>query len=117
MALAIVGIVCVGTLGAYGAAIRADIIAADRLPLASLATERLAAVDLHAGSIGSLPESLAHGAFDPPYAPATWDIETQPVPSVDGLFDVVVRVRDGTDMFTLRTRRSRAPGLAASLLR
>ena len=108
VALAIVGMVCVGVLGAYGAAIRADIIAADRLPLASLAVERMAAVDLSSGSLARLPDSLARGAFSQPYASATWETEVRRVEQTEGLFDVTVRVRDGNDLFTLRTRRYRA---------
>ena len=109
VALAIVGMVCVGVLGAYGAAIRADIIAADRLPLASLAVERMAAVDLGTGSLTRLPDSLARGGFAAPYATVTWETEVRRVEQTEGLFDVTVRVREGNDLFTLRTRRYRAP--------
>ena len=109
VALAIVGLVCVGVLGAYGGAIRADVLAADRLPLAALAAERIAAVDLDAGSLQRLPDSLARGAFAAPYASATWETETRRVEQTDGLYDVIVRVHDGTDVYTLRTRRYRAP--------
>ncbi len=109
VALAIVGLVCVGTLGAYGSALRADITAAERLPLASLAVERLAAVDLEAGSLEHLPDSLARGAFLAPYESATWDVNAGRVRQREGLFDVTVRVSDGDDVFTLRTRRYRAP--------
>ena len=109
VALAIVGLVCVGVLGAYGAALRADITAADRLPLSALAVERMAAVDLSAGSLQRLPDTLARGAFAPPYASATWETETRRVDQSDGLYDVTVRVRDDNDLFTLRTRRYRAP--------
>ena len=108
VALAIVGLVCVGVLGAYGGALRADVAAADRLPLAALAVERLAAVDLDAGALDHLPDSLARGPFNSPYASASWDIETHRVAQQDGLFDVIVRVRDGLDVFTLQTRRYRA---------
>lgn len=114
VALAIVGLVCVGVLGAYGSAIRADVIAADRLPLAVLATERIAAVDLEPGSLQRLPDSLARGTFATPYATATWETETRRVDQVDGLYDVIVRVRDGTDVYTLRTRRYRVPASAAA---
>lgn len=109
VALAIVGLVCVGVLGAYGGSIRADVVAADRLPLAALAAERVAAVDLDPGSLQSLADSIACGTFAAPYASATWETETRRVDQTDGLYDVVVRVRDGTDVFTLRTRRYRAP--------
>lgn len=109
VALAIVGVVCVGVLGAYAAATRADILAAERLPLAALAEERLAAVDLDAGSLQRLPDSLSRGVFPAPYATATWETETRRVDQADGLYDVVVRVRDGSDVFTLQTRRYRTP--------
>ena len=108
VALAIVGLVCVGVLGAYGSAIRADVTAADRLPLASLAVERIAAVDLSGGSLDRLPDSLAHGSFAAPFATATWDTESHRVNQADGLYDITVRVRDGNDLFTLTTRRYRA---------
>ena len=109
VALAIVGLVCVGVLGAYGSAIRADVTAADRIPLASLAVERMAAIDLSAGALQRLPDSLARGTFLPPYASATWETDTRRVEQTDGLYDVIIRVRDGSDLFTLRTRRYRAP--------
>ncbi len=112
VALAIIGIVCVGVLGAYTAALRADVTAADRLPLASLAVERMAAVDIASGSLASLPDSSAHGTFAPPYASITWDTEARRVEQTDGLYDVIVRVRDGNDVFTLQTRRYRAPVVA-----
>ena len=114
VALAIVGLVCVGVLGAYGSAIRADVTAADRLPLASLAVERIAAVDVSGGSLDRLPDSLAHGTFAAPYAAATWDTESHRVNQADGLYDITVRVRDGNDLFTLNTRRYRARLVASA---
>lgn len=112
VALAIIGIVCVGVLGAYAAALRADVTAADRLPLASLAVERMAAVDVAPGSLASLPDSTTHGTFAPPYASITWDTEARRVEQTAGLYDVIVRVRDGNDVFTLQTRRYRVPVVA-----
>lgn len=117
VALAIVGLVCVGVLGAYGSALRADVTAADRLPLAALAVERLTAVDLEPGTLVRLPDSVSHGTFAAPYASVTWDLESRRVERVDGLFDVIVHVRDGRDVFTLRTRRYRAPVLTVGALR
>lgn len=113
VALAIVGVVCVGVLGAFGAAIRADVTAADRLPLASLAVERMTAVDLSTGSLARLADSLAHGTFAPPYGSVTWQVEAHRVNQTEGLYDVIVRVRDASDVFTLRSRRYRAPDAVA----
>ncbi len=109
VALAIIGLVCVGTLGAYGGSLRAAVTATEKLPLAALARERLTAVDLGGGSLSSLTDSLARGRFTPPYSSATWLVSTTPVRGVDGLFDLRVEVRDGSDRFALRTRRYRPP--------
>jgi hypothetical protein len=117
VALAIVALVCVGVLGAYGGALRADAIAADRLPLASLAVERLAAVDLEPGTLTHLPDSVAHGAYAGAYDGVRWDVETRSVSTVPGLVDVAVRVYDANDAYTLRTRRYRTPISDASVAR
>ncbi len=108
VALAIIGLVCVGVLGAYGATVRADVVAAERLPLSVLAAERIAAVDLAPGSLERLPDSLARGTFNAPYETATWETEARRVEQSGGLYDVTVRVHDGSDVYTLRTRRYRA---------
>jgi hypothetical protein len=109
VSLAIVALVCVGVLGAYAGSLRADTVAADRLPLASLAVERLAAVDLVPGDLSLLPDSTAHGAFTGAYDGVRWDVETRAVSAVPGLTDVTVRVHDASDAYTLRTRRFRTP--------
>ena len=114
VALAIVALVCVGVLSAYGSAIRADVTSVDRLPLAALAVERLAQVDIESGDISHLPDSLARGVFTTPYAGATWEVNVQRVSETDGLFDIVVRIHDMDDVFTLRTRRYRTPVAIAS---
>ena len=115
VALAIVALVCVGVLGAYGSAIRADVTAVDRLPLVALAVERLAQVDIEGGDLSHLPDSLVRGVFTSPYAGATWEIDAQRARETDGLVDIVVRIRDGSDVFTLRTRRYRAPTIVSTL--
>jgi prepilin-type N-terminal cleavage/methylation domain-containing protein len=117
VSLAIVALVCVGVLGAYGGSLRADVVAADRLPLASLAVERLAAVDLVPGELTRLPDSTAHGAFSGAYDGVRWDVETHAVSAVPGLTDVTVRVHDVNDSYTLRTRRFRTPIADASVPR
>jgi hypothetical protein len=109
VSLAIVGMVCVGILGAYAGSLRADIVAADRLPLASLATERLAAVDLVGGSLSRLPDSVAHGEFTGAYQGVRWDVDSRAVTRVPGLVEIDVRVHDDRDAFVLHTRRWRSP--------
>ena len=107
VALAIIGMVCVGVLGAYSAAARADSIAAQRLPLAALATERLAALDLFPGSLDRVADSVARGNFSPPYDNVRWDVATHRVARANGLYDVIVTVTDGDARYSLQTRRFR----------
>lgn len=107
VALAIIALVCVGVLAAYGGALRADATAADRLPLASLATERVSALDLDLAALDHVPDSLTHGQFAPPYDAVHWDLIARRVPGMDNLFDIVVRIDDGRAPFVLRTRRYR----------
>ena len=109
VALAIVAMVCVGILGAYAGSLRADTVAADRLPLAALAVERLARVDVEPGSLARLPDSAARGALTGPYDGVRWEIATREVSRVPGLVEIDVRVFDANDSFTLRTRRWRQP--------
>jgi prepilin-type N-terminal cleavage/methylation domain-containing protein len=108
VALAIVSLVCVGVLGAHGSALRADVTAAERLTLAVLAEERVAQVDMQP-MLDRLPDSLARGTFTGPHAGVTWIATTRPVLTSPGLYDLAVVVRDGSDTFTLRTRRFRTP--------
>jgi hypothetical protein len=113
VSLAIVAMVCVGILGAYAGSLRADTVAVDRLPLASLAVERLAKVDLEPGSLLRLPDSTAHGAFTGAYEGVRWDVETRAIGRAPGLVEIDVKVYDANDSFTLHTRRYRAPLLGA----
>jgi hypothetical protein len=114
VSLAIVALVCVGVLGAFGGSLRADVVAADRLPLAALAVERLAAVDLVSGDLTRLPDSTAHGTYAGAYEGVRWDVETRRVNTVPGLTDITVRVHDANDAYTLRTRRYRTPLIDAA---
>ena len=109
VSLAIVAMVCVGILGAYAGSLRADTVAVDRLPLAALAVERLARVDLEPGSLARLPDSTARGAFAAPYDGVRWEIATRAVNRVPGLVEIDVRVFDANDSYTLHTRRWRQP--------
>ena len=109
VSLAIVALVWVGILGAYAGSLRADTVAVDRLPLASLAVERLAAVDLVSGPLTRLPDSVAHGEFGGAYEGVRWDVDTRDVHDVPGLVEIDVRVHDANDVFALHTRRWRTP--------
>jgi Tfp pilus assembly protein PilV len=113
VSLAIVAIVCVGILGAYAGSLRADTVAVGRLPLAALAVERLARVELEPGSLLRLPDSTARGAFTGAYEGVRWQVTTRAVSRVPGLVEIDVRVYDAGDSYMLRTRRWRQPLVAA----
>ena len=109
VALAIIGLVCVGVLAAHGAALRADVTAAERLPLSTLAVERLAAIDVSGSSLDMLPDSLTHGTFTQPYADVQWQVSTHRVDRIEGLYELSVAVSEGTNSYALVTRRYRTP--------
>jgi Tfp pilus assembly protein PilV len=109
VSLAIVAMVCVGILGAYAGSLRADTVAVDRLPLAALAVERLARVDVEPGSLLRLPDSTARGQLAAPYDGVRWEVATRAVGRVPGLVEIDVRVFDAGDSYTLHTRRWRQP--------
>jgi type II secretory pathway pseudopilin PulG len=113
VSLAIVAMVCVGILGAYAGSLRADTVAVDRLPLAALAVERLARVDLEPGALTRLPDSTARGAFTGAYDGVRWEVTTRAVSRVPGLVEIDVRVFDANDSYTLHTRRWRQPLVVA----
>jgi prepilin-type N-terminal cleavage/methylation domain-containing protein len=109
VALSIVGLVCVGVLAAYGATLQADVVASARLPLSSLAVERLAALDASGSSLDMLPDSVARGNFAAPYGGVTWETTARRLGKVDGLYEVTVRVRERGSNYSLVTRRYRTP--------
>lgn len=111
VALALIGLVCVGVLAAYAGALRTSVSAAEKLPLLELARDRLAALDLSPAPLDALPDSLARGAWtgSSPYAGTRWTVTATPLGRPDGLYDVRVTVVRGDADVSLRTRRYR-PG-------
>ena len=113
VALAIVSIVCVAVLGSFGTAFRADFVATQRLPLAALAQERLAALDIYDGSFDMIPDSLARGNFNSPYGSAGWTAAAKRVGKVSDLYEVRIEVRDRGQVFILASRRHRASNISS----
>ena len=107
VALAIVSIVCIGVLAAQGTALRAEATAASRLPLAALAEDRIAAIDLYDGRLDVLPDTLASGVFAPPMAHVRWTMRAQAVPASPGLWNITVVVSENAASVTVATRRDR----------
>jgi prepilin-type N-terminal cleavage/methylation domain-containing protein len=106
-ALAIVSIVCIGVLAAQGSALRAESIASRRVPLATLAAERVTSLDMYSGALTTLPDSMASGQFVAPFASARWTMRAEAVPGTNGLWNVTVTVHDDADSLAIRTRRYR----------
>ena len=107
VALAIVSIVCIGVLAAEGSGLRAEATAAQRLPLASLAADRMAALDADGGSLASIPDSLARGSFAPPFTDTRFTTRVERIGSSPGLYEVRVTVANDRDSVSMITRRYR----------
>ena len=104
--MSIIGMVSVGALAAFAA----DLRAADRvqrlLPAAALAQERLATLESDGSTMPEgLPDSLAHGQFDPPFEAYTWTAMMKRVRSVARLVEVSVAVSWQDGSFTLSEQR------------
>ncbi len=104
--MAIIGVVSVGALGAFGADVRAADRAQRMLPAAALAEDRLTALE-NAGPrvLDILPDSLAHGRFAAPFDAYSWTAESKNVRSIPSLIELTVRVVWDGGAFTLAERR------------
>lgn len=108
VAVAIIGLVAVGTLAAFAADLRASTKANDTLPAAALAEERLARLELaDVRELDMLPDSLAHGRFDEPFADYRWTATATPVHNETALYELTAIVEWGGGSYTLRRRRFR----------
>lgn len=108
VAVAIIGFVAVGALGAFGADLRAATKANDLLPAAALAEERLARLELaDVRQLGMLPDSLTHGEFDDPFAGYAWSASAEVVKGEPALYELSATVTWKEGSYTLRRRRFR----------
>ena len=113
VALAIIGLISVGALGAFGADLRAAERADRLLPAAALAQERMTSLEqADAGPMSELPDSLARGRFDAPFAEYSWTATAGKVRSTVGLMDLRVAVSWDAGSFTLVERRYRSGDLS-----
>ena len=114
VALTIIGLIAVGALASVGTQLRtaehvrdmteAEVLAADQLALVSLLT----ATDLQ-----SLPDSVAHGRFPPPFSRYAWRVTSAPIVGEEDLDDVTVRVMWPSGSYTLWTRLYRRPPVSS----
>ncbi len=93
VAMAIIGIVSVGALSAFGANLRAADRARQMLPAASLAEEKMAQLELVDGRVlRMLPDSMAHGSFAAPFASYAWKAQAAEVRGETSLVEITIRI-------------------------
>lgn len=110
VALLIIGIASIGVLQALGAHTRAAAQAREQLELSAVALDVMSRIRLlPAHELSPLPDSIARGRGDAPFADVRWRASVQPVARERNLFEVDVEVVRETATFGLRTRRYVAP--------
>jgi prepilin-type N-terminal cleavage/methylation domain-containing protein len=99
VALAILSLAAVGTLGAMAAELRTLDRTRRALEAQLLAEDRMAALRLlHRAELSPLPDSLRGGRFPPPFEAYRWEAASRDVPGRRALFELRVAVgADDTD--------------------
>ncbi|MEJ2218706.1 MAG: type II secretion system protein [Gemmatimonadota bacterium] len=93
VSLVILSLVGLAALGAVDRDLDAAIRSRTALESSALAADRLEAVRLvDAAGIASLPDSIAHGRFGPPFEAYSWNADARAVPGAPGLYDVRIEV-------------------------
>lgn len=104
VALAIIGTVAVALLAATGAQVRSASKANGLLLAQSLAEDRLAAIRmLDREELADLPDSLADGAFPPPFEAFAWTVAVAEMEDEYDLFGVEIEVTGAGEVYPLRT--------------
>jgi type II secretory pathway pseudopilin PulG len=110
VAVAIVGMISIGALGAFNADLRAAQRSQELLPASALAEERLAVLELAEPTrLAMLPDSMTRGRFATPFERYEWNATARPVRGERSLYDFTVRVRWDNGEYTLARRRFRPP--------
>lgn len=104
LALAIIGIVAIGVLGATAAQVRTADKAGVLVVQRALAEDRIAALRLLGHDrLADLPDSLAAGAFPPPFDGHSWTTTVTPVEGEHDLFQVSLVLEGRGEAFLLET--------------
>lgn len=110
IAVAIVGLAAVATVGAFGAELRSADRARRALEARALAEQRLTGLELApALLLDRLPDSLAAGRFDRPFDAYEWQASAKARERSGFLYDVSVSVHWGGGELTLSSRVYRPP--------
>jgi type II secretory pathway pseudopilin PulG len=104
IALALIGLVALGVLGASTMQVRTADKAALLLSARALAEERVATLRaLNYDELSSLPDSLAAGTFPPPFEAYSWRAEVEALDGEYDLFSIGVMVTVADEAFPLHT--------------
>lgn len=118
VAMAIVAIVGVSALAAFGADLRAANRTRQTLPAAALALDRLAILDLvDAHTLRMLSDSLARGTFAKPFENYSWRATVKEVRGDPSLVELTVRVEWAEGAYVLTERRYRSTVVPAPATR
>jgi type II secretory pathway pseudopilin PulG len=110
VALAIIGMMSIGTLGAVSADLRAAARARRGLEASVLATERVRQLDLLTElELEALPDSVAKGTFPAPLDEYAWTTAVSNRSTEQGVHDVVVTVTWPDGSYALKTAIFRRP--------
>ena len=115
VALAIVGVTAVGALGAVAAEARAADDARTVLEAEALAVQQLALIETLTGEeLQRLPDSLARGTFEGPFARYGFTATTTPILGEEGLTRVNVEVEWDAGSFPIQTMLYRRPTILST---
>lgn len=104
IALAIISLFAIALLAALGAQVRTTAKANVLLVARPLAEERMATLRmLDYEALVDLPDSLAAGAFPPPFGGFTWRAVAAPIEDEYDLVGIEVTVSAGDEAYPLRT--------------
>jgi hypothetical protein len=110
IAMTIVGLIAVATLGEFATELRVGAKAAGALGLEALARDRVAALQITPTEmLAHLPDSLSKGTFPSPFSDHDWTVDLKTDRNTVGLIDVQVHVRSPRGQFRVATRFFRPP--------
>lgn len=114
VAVIIVGMTAIATLSTFAADFRTAVISRSALEAASLARDRVTALELiPAEDLVALPDSSRKGQFKPPFDKFDWTATASSVLNETDLFDATVRVTwEGGD-YSVATRLYRPVSLVS----
>lgn len=105
IAVAVVSLAGVAALAALAGELRSSRRACEALTVSALVEHRMETLRLlPADALRLLPDSLEKGQFGPPFEGYGWTSAAEPVPGVDGVFDVSVTVGGPEGEVRLDTR-------------